>query len=160
MILSDDDVIKSWLSDIQIESAHFDDIETVNIYNDWCSLYDIDDQIEALPENKSDNYVEQCINNWAMPTEYYDIDIQEYLEERCTTSEELARVRYELSLYEQRGLTIVLKFMIYLVKVCDDNDIVLGVGRGSSVSSYCLYLLGIHRVNSLKYNLSIDEFLK
>jgi DNA polymerase III alpha subunit len=40
------------------------------------------------------------------------------------------------------------------------NKIVWGVGRGSSVASYVLFLIGIHKVNSLKYNLDIKEFLK
>jgi DNA polymerase III alpha subunit len=35
-----------------------------------------------------------------------------------------------------------------------------GVGRGSSVASYCLYILGVHKVDSIKYELDIHEFLK
>jgi len=34
------------------------------------------------------------------------------------------------------------------------------VGRGSSVSSYILYLIGIHRVDSLRYGFSISDYLK
>jgi DNA polymerase III alpha subunit len=41
-----------------------------------------------------------------------------------------------------------------------DNNIVWGVGRGSSIASFVLYLIGIHRINSLYYDLSINEFLK
>ena len=95
-----------------------------------------------------------------MPDDYADYNIRTHLENLCNTKEELTRVRYELELYEDRGLTIALNFLRYLERICDDNDIVLGVGRGSSVSSYCLYLLGIHRVNSIKYELDIKEFLK
>jgi DNA polymerase III alpha subunit len=40
------------------------------------------------------------------------------------------------------------------------NNILWGVGRGSSVASFVLYLIGIHRINSLFYNLPIEEFLK
>jgi len=40
------------------------------------------------------------------------------------------------------------------------NNVVWGVGRGSSVSSYVLYLLGVHRVDSIKYKLNINEFLR
>jgi DNA polymerase III alpha subunit len=40
------------------------------------------------------------------------------------------------------------------------NNIVWGVGRGSSVASYVLYLLGVHKVDSIKYGLDIREFLK
>jgi len=62
--------------------------------------------------------------------------------------------------YEKRGMIIVLKFLLHLVNTCTENDIVIGVGRGSSVASYCLYLLGIHRIDSIKYELDIKEFLK
>ena len=40
------------------------------------------------------------------------------------------------------------------------NNIVWGVGRGSSVSSYVLFLMGVHKVDSMKYNLDIKDFLK
>lgn len=160
VILNEHDVIKSWLSDIDIKEAQFEDVEPINIYNDWCDLFDIEKKINASVENTSDNFVEQCLSNWHMPSEYYHIDIQQYLEDMCTNSEQVARVRYELALYDERGMLIVLKFLRYLVAICNDNDIVLGIGRGSSVSSYCLYLLGIHRVDSIKYELDIKEFLK
>ena len=40
------------------------------------------------------------------------------------------------------------------------NHIIWGVGRGSSVASYVLYKLGVHRIDSLYYNLDIGEFLR
>jgi len=160
MVLTEQDVIKSWLSEIRIIKAQFEDIEPINIYNDWCSVYDMDDKIGASKADNSDNFVEKCLDNWNMPEEYHNYDIRAHLEDLCNTSIELTRVRYELELYNDRGLMIVLNFLRYLEQVCDDNNIVLGVGRGSSVSSYCLYLLGIHRIDSIKYELDIKEFLK
>jgi len=50
--------------------------------------------------------------------------------------------------------------MIYIVDMMRKNNLVWGVGRGSSVASYVLYLIGIHKIDSLKYNLNIEEFLK
>jgi DNA polymerase III alpha subunit len=160
MVLTERDVIRSWLSDIRINKAQFEDIEPINIYNEWCNEYDSGTPIKATLADNSDTYAENCINNWHMPDEYADYNIRTHLENLCKTKEELTRVRYELELYEDRGLTIALNFLRYLERVCDDNDIVLGVGRGSSVSSYCLFLLGIHRINSIKYKLDIKEFLK
>jgi DNA polymerase III alpha subunit len=160
MVLTERDVIRSWLSDIRINKAQFEDIEPINIYNEWCNEYDSGSPINATLADNSDTYTENCINDWHMPDEYTDYNIRTHLENLCKTKEELTRVRYELELYEDRGLTIALNFLRYLERVCDDNDIVLGVGRGSSVSSYCLFLLGIHRVNSIKYELDIKEFLK
>jgi DNA polymerase III alpha subunit len=40
------------------------------------------------------------------------------------------------------------------------ENIVWGVGRGSSVASYVLYLIGVHKIDSLYYNLDVEEFLR
>ena len=160
MILDDQDVIDSWLKDTVISSGVFNNPGPINIYNNWCSKYDIDETIEALYENNNENYVQECINNWHMPQEYNDIDIIEHSFGMCKTEEQKHRVLTELTMFKERGMLIVLKFLRYLVDVCNDNDIVLGVGRGSSVASYCLYLLGVHRIDSIKYELDIKEFLK
>lgn len=54
----------------------------------------------------------------------------------------------------------ILKTMKFIVDTLRANNIVWGVGRGSSVASYALYLMGVHRVDSVKYNLPINEFFK
>ena len=50
--------------------------------------------------------------------------------------------------------------MKYIIDTLRENNIVWGVGRGSSVSSYMLYLIGVHKVDSIKYNLNINEFIR
>jgi len=40
------------------------------------------------------------------------------------------------------------------------RNVVWGVGRGSSVSSYVLFCIGINRIDPLKFNLDVGEFLK
>ena len=54
----------------------------------------------------------------------------------------------------------VLRFMVYMIDTMRKNNIVWGVGRGSSVSSYILYLIGVHKVDSIKFELNIEEFLR
>ena len=71
-----------------------------------------------------------------------------------------ARVVEELELYRSRNLYPILRALIYIIDTMRKHKLVWGVGRGSSVASYVLYLLGIHKVDSLKYNLNIKEFLK
>ena len=78
----------------------------------------------------------------------------------CSSDAELQRVGEELLLYQERNLFDLLRFMKYLVDTLRKNNIVWGVGRGSSVSSYILYLLGVHKINSMYYDLDIKEFLK
>jgi DNA polymerase III alpha subunit len=95
-----------------------------------------------------------------MPQEYKNFDIAQYVLELCKTQEELQRVGQELLLYQDRNLFMLLRFMKYLVDTLRKNNIVWGVGRGSSVASYVLYLIGVHKINSLYYDLDITEFLK
>jgi DNA polymerase III alpha subunit len=54
----------------------------------------------------------------------------------------------------------LLFYLKYLVDTLRENKVLWGVGRGSSVASYVLYLIGVHKIDSLKYNLDIAEFLK
>ena len=63
-------------------------------------------------------------------------------------------------MFKDRGLFPVLQLLIYIVDTMRNNNLVWGVGRGSAVSSYVLYILGVHKVNSVKYMLDIQEFLK
>lgn len=99
-------------------------------------------------------------NNWHMPKEYYNMDIAKYVLDLCKEDYELQRVGEELIMFQDRDMFPLLCYCKYLVDTMRKHNVVWGVGRGSSVSSYVLYLLGIHRINSIHYDLSIDEFLK
>lgn len=99
-------------------------------------------------------------NNWHMPEQYKQFDIAKFVLEQCQDDSELQRAGQELLLFQERDMFDLLRYLKYLVDTMRENNIVWGVGRGSSVSSFVLYLIGIHRVNSLYYDLSIDEFLK
>jgi DNA polymerase III alpha subunit len=98
--------------------------------------------------------------HWFMPEEYRTYDIVDWLYCECRTQEQKDRVTLELKLYAQHNMITVLKYLKYLVDTMRKNNIVWGVGRGSSVASYCLFLIGVHKVDSIKYELDINEFLK
>lgn len=98
--------------------------------------------------------------SWHMPQDYLELDIAQWILNKCETQEELQRVGNELLLYQERDLFLLLKQLKYIVDTWRANNIVWGVGRGSSVSSYVLYLLGVHKINSLYYDLDITEFLR
>ena len=97
---------------------------------------------------------------WHMPDEYRQLDVAKYILDKCTTDAELQRVGEELLLYMERDLFDLLRYLVYLVDTMRANDIIWGVGRGSSVASYVLYLIGIHRVDSMYYDLDVREFLR
>jgi DNA polymerase III alpha subunit len=97
---------------------------------------------------------------WHMPEQYCNMDIAEHVLSLCQTDAELQRAGHELMLYQERGLFDLLRYLTYLVDVMRDNQVIWGVGRGSSVASYVLYLLGVHRINSMFYDLDVGEFLR
>jgi len=97
---------------------------------------------------------------WHMPDQYQQLDIAEHMIAMCDTPEKLQRVGNELLLYQERGLFNLLRYLKYLVDVMRDNRVIWGVGRGSSTASYVLYLLGVHRIDSMYYDLDVGEFLR
>jgi len=105
-------------------------------------------------------YVDYCVGQWNMPDSYINLDLDKYFASKITSVEQAERVSQELAMFEERGLLIVLRFIIYLVDIMRKHNIVWGVGRGSSIASYCLYLTGLHKIDSIKYQLDIKEFLK
>ena len=97
---------------------------------------------------------------WHMPEEYKQLDIAAYVLGLCESEAELQRCGQELLLYQERNLFELLRYLKYLVDLMTENRVIWGVGRGSSVASYVLYKLGVHRVDSMFYNLDIHEFLR
>ena len=101
-------------------------------------------------------------SEWFMPNEYKELDIEAFLlgkiGSKLTT--EWARCVEELEAFQQRDMYPLLRYMIYLVEFMRENNIVWGVGRGSSVASYVLYLIGVHRIDSIQYDLDWTEFLR
>ena len=98
--------------------------------------------------------------HWHMPDEYKELDIAQHILGLCKTDPELQRVGEELLLYQERDLFNLLRYLKYFVDTMRSNQVLWGLGRGSSVASYVLYLLGIHKINSMFYDLDIKEFLK
>ena len=137
-------------------------------------LNDIDKYTQSLKELAIDLPVIQTVpsrpalaqfdkancDNWCMPDKYYQIDVLEWLVDKCQNDEEKARVQMEYKLFEKKKFIRVLQFLIYFIDTLRANNIVWGVGRGSSVASFCLFLIGVHKINPMLYNLDITEFLR
>jgi DNA polymerase III alpha subunit len=99
-------------------------------------------------------------SEWFMPNEYKELDVVRFLNNRELTYEQRDRVREELHAFTERSMLPLLRYMCYLVDFMRENDIVWGVGRGSCVSSYVLYLIGVHKIDSIQYDLDWTEFLR
>ena len=99
-------------------------------------------------------------NSWHMPEEYKQLDIAEYVLSLCDSDARLQRCGQELLLFQERNLFDLLRYLKYLVDTMRSHRMIWGVGRGSSVASYVLYLLGVHRIDSIYYDLEPTEFLR
>jgi len=97
---------------------------------------------------------------WHIPEMYKEFDIVDYLVSLCTTEDQINRVAMELGLYDERNLIPLLQFLKYMIDTFRKNNVVWGVGRGSSVASYVLFLMGVHKTDSMLYELDVEEFLR
>jgi DNA polymerase III alpha subunit len=140
------------------------------VFDDEIKLFQ-ENQNELLPELITfldapeevmtfDEFHKKSADSWIFPLPYQQIDVLEWLLNKCKTQEEIDRVKVEFIMYKDRDLIMLLRLFIFLVDYMRKNKFLWGVGRGSSVSSYILYLIGIHRVDSLKYNLPISDYLR
>lgn len=161
-IITEDDMMDVIYSGAELSHLVVDDTAWVKQFKKTCDTFDLPVNIDWEIESKlsENDYVTECLNDWALPDNYVDFDITSFLYEQCNTTEQRLRVESELKEFGRRGMMLVLQWLKYFVDTLRENDMVWGVGRGSSVASYVLFLLGVHRVDSLKYNLDIKEFLK
>ena len=142
LVLSDSDEIQKFQNAVK---KNYNKFHTASIYQ--------------KPNVDVKQFDAEMQENWFMPEDYYP-NLVEMLYGLCETDEQKNRVNEELELFIQHGMLDLLFYLKYLVDTMRSNNIVWGVGRGSSVASYVLYLLGVHKVDSLKYGLDIREFLK
>lgn len=118
--------------------------------------------IQAEPRHNEtpEQFDSRLQSQWHMPANYSELDLLKYLLDRCQSEQERERVRIEYDLFQKKNFTKVLQFLIYFVDTLRANNVVWGVGRGSSVASFCLFLIGVHKINPLLYNLDHREFLR
>jgi DNA polymerase III alpha subunit len=152
MYVEEDDIIELMLLNKQAKILPRN-VQSFKTFESTCKSYGIKNPFEL--DSSTDDIT------WNMPDEYHKLDINKYIADNYSlTKEQWVRVQLELTEFEQRNLTDLLKFLVYFITTVRTNNIVYGVGRGSSIASYVLYLLKVHRIDSFKYNLDIKEFLK
>lgn len=163
VLLDSDDAIEMLFRGQDITQLCILPSSEIDVYNAICTDRDklnflIEDFSE--PGLSPEQDTERRKNTWLIPEEYQQMNIREVLLNLCERPDEIERVNMEMAMFEQRGLEPVLKLMHFLVEHWRQNGVVWGVGRGSSVASYCLFLLGVHKLDAIRYNFDIKEFLK
>jgi DNA polymerase III alpha subunit len=163
LVFSEDDVVDLIMTGIEPDRlAGIQVDETVNIETAITILDHAPAMISynTMVNKTVEEFDNDCQAVWHMPEEYKDLDVAEYVLSLCTTQDQLQRAGKELLLFQERNLFELLKYLKYLVDIMKENHVIWGVGRGSSVASYVLYLLGIHKIDSMFYDLDPEEFLR
>ena len=161
-IVSENDMLDVLYRGQNIAGIVVDNPAWIQRYNRHCRDYELTtvngwtEESTATPEQ----FIQENVSDWHLPKEYADFDLENYLLSKCTSTIQIERVQLELAEFDSRNMKGVLTWMKYFVDTLRKNNQIWGVGRGSSVASYVLFLLDVHRVDSIKYELDIKEFLK
>ena len=115
------------------KSINFDDILQLENTPELIEYVDPNQTLEEFDNSKQ--------SSWHLPPEYLNMDIVKYVLDKCTSEAELQRAGEELIKFQEREMFILLKYLKYLVDTMRKHNIVWGVGRGSSVASFVLFLL-------------------
>lgn len=143
----------------KLENANLS-AEAVQEFNNTIDKLKLQSKLSTADEVSKEVFDQNNQSNWYFPEQYKNLDIEKHIKDLTETEQQLARVEQELELYKKFNLYTVLRYLVYLIDTMRNNNIVWGVGRGSSVSSYVLFLMGVHKVDSIKYGLDIHEFLR
>jgi hypothetical protein len=162
IIYNESDLVNMIMSNATIESLSGMLVEPgVNLETASAYLEQVPELVEyAFTDMTVAEFDAMKQNSWHMPDEYRRMDIAEYILSLCDSDAKLQRCGQELLLFQERNLFDLLRYLKYLVDTLTANHMIWGVGRGSSVASYVLYLLGVHRIDSMFYDLDPTEFLR
>lgn len=161
-VVSEKEIAELLASGLSVDGLFVEEVSNeVKKYNSFVTP---DQQIKVKKD------VRELQFDWNLPDEYSNLDpiryvVEKFNEKRGDFSPEefqrrKNRIITELSLYEKLQLVPILRVLIFIINTLTDKKQVWGVGRGSSVSSYVLYIIGVHDVDSYKYDLSITDFLR
>ena len=163
LVLDEDELFNLIMKDVSIESLNNLVVDST-VDRSMLSRY-VDSKIFEswkTPESNEtaiEDFDQKNQSQWFMPDEYKNMDIEAYLVHVCP-KQNYQRLIEELQEFKSRNMLNLLRWLKYFVDTCRKNNVIWGVGRGSSVSSYVLYLLGIHKIDSIKYKLDYREFLR
>jgi hypothetical protein len=158
VVLTTQGAVEAMYAGADLQGCLVEPSEDTDLYQRSLRLLDLD--LPSLATDSSQLADTDWYSAWLTPPFYQEVDVREYCLDFCDTDQQRERVCAEIKLFEDRHMMPVLRHLIWMVRYFRDNDIVWGVGRGSSVSSYVLFLIGINRINPLKFDLDVSEFLK
>jgi hypothetical protein len=144
-----------------LQDLQFEPHREIDIYNQSVNLTGVGESLRVYNTMLVDvkEFDQLLQSEWFMPNDVKNFDIESHIISITPVGSE-QRVQEELAAFKQHGYLNLLKFLHYLVQNMRSSNMLWGVGRGSSVASYVLYLLGVHRIDSIQYGLDWREFLR
>ena len=142
-------------SGASLEDIQLIDDEVTEQFNKNMELFFFDERLSSKIINH-----EERQEDWRFPQKYNILNLREYFLDKCKTEYEKERVILELELYKKKRMEKLLRWCIYFMDLVNEKKLFVGVGRGSSVASYCLFLIEMHMVDSIEYDLDPKEFFK
>lgn len=109
-------------------------------------------------------------HSWKIPDEYKELDIYGIIAEKLESylvyipeakhDIYFDRVSFELRYFEDVDAIEFIQAIIFVIDTFTKNNIFWGVGRGSSCASLCFFLIGLHKVDPIKYDIPTTDFFK
>lgn len=158
VILSADGAVEALYVGSDLDGCVIVPSEDADLYEHSIRLLDMD--LPKLITDPQQLSQQAWYDGWHTPKHYAELDVLTYCLAKCDNDDQRERVCEEILLFAARDMMPVLRHLIYMVDHLRAQHIVWGVGRGSSVSSYVLFLIGINRIDPMKFNLDVSEFLK
>jgi len=146
-----------------LQDLQFEPHKEIDIFNKSAALTGVAESLRVYTPMLVDvkEFDKLLQSEWFMPDSAKNFDIESHILNIAPKDTQIqTRVQEELAAFKQHNYLDLLKFLYYLVQNMRENHILWGVGRGSSVASYVLYLLGVHRIDSIQYGLDWREFLR
>ena len=69
------------------------------------------------------------------------------------------RAKYELDTLKELGFIDYILLVWDVINYCKEHSIPVGLGRGSAAGSLILYLIGVTRIDPVRYNLYFERFI-
>ena len=159
VVLDSEGVFELWFQGGKLDGALIAQDSEIIAFNQQCGLHDKTDFSLSAGGGEPEPHAVRA-KRWLIPDTYLKMDVEEYCLSLCATDEERVRVRHEMQLFGFYDMLPVLQTLVYMVDVFRAQKIVWGIGRGSSVASYVLYLIGVHKIDSIRFGLDIKDFLR
>lgn len=155
-MLSGDD---NWINCFVVDPDEFS-VKRYNVLTDG----------EKLKEKQSLNISDNAFE-WNIPDTYKNLSVDNviysifndeagFIDDVSEIDRRYNRIKLELELWKSNGLYDLLKALMFIIDTFNENNIIWGTGRGSSCCSYVLYLIGVHDVDSVHYDLDITDFFR